>query len=118
VREPEVENNDLWLARRGLHQALLGCRGFEKLVAISRERGPQEAPNLGFVFDDQNRGMVVCHSPPTVRRGRTYERSLGTGGGALAVSSSVTTSGGVPVRGSVKRKAVPPPERFSAQICP
>src|SRR5262249_44256273 len=118
IREPQVENDNLRLARRGLHQALLRCRGFEELVAVGRERGPQEAPNLGFVFDDQYRGMVICHSLPAVRCTCLYQCSLVTGGGALAVSSSVTTAGGVPVRGSVKRKAVPPPERFSAQICP
>jgi len=38
----------------------------EPLVAIGRQCGPQEAPNLGFVVDAQDCGRVLCQSLPTV----------------------------------------------------
>src|SRR5207248_7490316 len=73
--EPQVENDDLWLACRRLHHALLGCGGFEHLVAVGRECGPQEAPNLGFVFDDQDGRKIVCHSTPAGCTQRTPMRA-------------------------------------------
>ena len=106
VGEPEIENDEIRLARAGIGEALLQRGGLEDVPPFGFERGPNEAPDLRLVLDqerDRRRGthgasstrLVACSPAP----------------------SSRGAAGGIP-NGSVKQKRAPPCGGFSAQIFP
>ena len=57
VRQPEVDDDDVGLARAHFHDTVGARRGFEELVPLTGQRRPQESPDLGLVLDEDDDGL-------------------------------------------------------------
>ena len=76
VGQAQVENDEVWLAGRRLDQTVLAVARLEEAVAMARERGAEEAPDLWLVLDEDHRGpgnligrglglsLGISHPPP------------------------------------------------------
>src|SRR2546425_10815484 len=63
VRQPEVDDDDVRLARADLHQAVRAGRRLEQPIPLARQRGPKEAPDLGLVLDEDDDGVRHRRAP-------------------------------------------------------
>ena len=97
VRQAEIEDRDVGLARARLDDAALDRLGLADAIALVLERRADEAADLAIVLDDRICGAVSAGIALRLR----------SGGG-----------GGVSSAGSVNTKRAPPPSRFSARIVP
>ena len=66
VGQPEVDDDDVGLARAHFHDAISARRGLEELVALAGQRRPQEAPDLWLVLDQDDDGLRHQRARPRV----------------------------------------------------
>ena len=110
VGQAEVQDDDVGLSRLGFAEPLRARRRLEQSIAVARERGAQEAPDLRLVLDEDDDGLLA--------EGGAFRLAGGGPAGASLHPSAGGASGGASPIGSVKWKTAPPPARGSAQIFP
>jgi hypothetical protein len=63
VRQAEVDDDDLRLARGGFDEARGAGLGLEETVALTGEGGAQKAADLGLVLDEDDDGLRHRRAP-------------------------------------------------------
>ena len=64
VRQPQIENNQIRLARAGFNQPALQRFAFKHPQAFTFQCGADETPDLFLIFDNQNIGWRAAHKAP------------------------------------------------------
>ena len=91
VGQAEVEQDHVGVPARGLGQPLAGGRRLHQAVVLRAQRGPEEAPHLRLVLDQED------------ERGGAVHGVAGSSSSPISAASA-STVGGVPTIGMVKRK--------------
>ena len=59
VGQAEVQDDDVGLSRLGLAESVRARRRLEQSIAVTRERGAQEAPDLRLILDEDDDRLLA-----------------------------------------------------------